>query len=54
MLRADVAVPVTGDAPKKVVFRVYASDMTRLFWRDPSDLAPVRAGAPTTSIFGWP
>jgi hypothetical protein len=54
MLRADLAVPVTGDAPKRVVFRVYASDMTRLFWRDPSDLAPVRAGAPTTSVFGWP
>jgi hypothetical protein len=54
MLRADLAVPVTGESPKKVVFRVYASDMTRLFWRDPSDLAPVRAGAPTTSIFGWP
>ncbi len=54
MLRADLAVPVTGNAPKKVVLRVYASDMTRLFWRDPSDLAPVRAGAPTTSIFGWP
>lgn len=54
MLRADLAVPVTGNAPKKLVFRVYAADMTRLFWRDPSDLAPVRAGAPTTAIFGWP
>jgi hypothetical protein len=54
MLRADLAVPVTGNAPKRFVFRVYAADMTRLFWRDPSDLAPVRAGAPTTSIFGWP
>ena len=54
MLRADLAVPVTGNAPKKVVFRVYAIDMTRLFWRDPSDLAPVRAGAPASPIFGWP
>jgi hypothetical protein len=36
------------------VFRVFASDATKFFWRDPSDLAPVRAGAPTTSIFGWP
>jgi hypothetical protein len=54
MLRADLAVPVTGNAPKRFVLRVYAADMTRLFWRDPSDLARVRAGAPTTSIFGWP
>jgi hypothetical protein len=54
ILRADLAVPVTGDAPKHFVVRVYASDMTRFFWRDPSDLSPVRAGAPTRSIFGWP
>ncbi len=53
MIRADLAVPVTGDAPKHFVIRVYAVDMTRLFWRDPGDLAPVRAGAPTRSIFGW-
>jgi hypothetical protein len=54
MLRADLAVPVTPGAPKHLVFRVFASDATKFFWRDPSDLAPVRAGAPTTSIFGWP
>jgi hypothetical protein len=54
MLRADLAVPVTGDAPKRFVLRVYAADLTRSFWRDPSDLAPVRAGAPTRPIFGWP
>ncbi len=54
MLRADLAVPVTGGAPKHFVLRVYASDMTRAFWKDPSDLSPVRAGAPTRSIFGWP
>lgn len=53
-LRADLAVPVTGDAPKHWVLRVYAIDATRFFWRDPSDLSPVRAGAPASSIFGWP
>ena len=53
-LRADLAVPVTGDAPKNWVLRVYAVDATRFFWRDPSDLSPVRAGAPASSIFGWP
>jgi hypothetical protein len=53
-LRAELAVPVTGDAPKHWVLRVYAIDATRFFWRDPSDLSPVRAGAPASSIFGWP
>jgi hypothetical protein len=54
MLRADVAVPVTGGAPKQWVVRVFAVDATRFFWRDPSDLSPVRAGAPASPIFGWP
>jgi hypothetical protein len=54
LLRADIAVPVTGDAPKHWVIRVFAIDATRFFWRDPSDLAPVRAGAPASPIFGWP
>jgi hypothetical protein len=53
MLRADVAVPVTGGAPKSWVVRVFAVDATRFFWRDPSDIAPVRAGAPATPVFGW-
>lgn len=53
-IRADFAVPVTGDAPKHWVLRVYAVDLTRFFWRDPSDLSPVRAGAPASPIFGWP
>jgi hypothetical protein len=53
-IRSDFAVPVTGDAPKRWVLRVYAVDATRFFWRDPSDLAPVRAGAPASPIFGWP
>ncbi len=54
MIRADLAVPVAGGAPKGWVLRVFATDMTRFFWRDPNDLAPVRAGAPASSIFGWP
>jgi len=54
LLRADIAVPVAGDAPKHWVIRVFAVDATRFFWRDPSDLAPVRAGAPASPIFGWP
>jgi hypothetical protein len=36
------------------VFRVFAVDATRFFWRDPGDIAPVRAGAPASTIFGWP
>ena len=54
MVRADLAVPVTGGSPKGWVLRVFATDLTRFFWRDPSDLSPVRAGAPASSIFGWP
>jgi hypothetical protein len=54
MLRADLAVPVTGGAPKNWVVRVFAVDATRFFWRDPGDLSPVRAGAPASPIFGWP
>ena len=54
MLRADIAVPVTGGAPKGWVLRVFAVDATRFFWRDPSDVSPVRAGAPASGIFGWP
>jgi hypothetical protein len=54
MLRADVAVPVTSGAPKGWVVRVFAVDATRFFWRDPSDLTQVRAGAPASPIFGWP
>ena len=54
MLRADIAVPVTGSAPKTFVLRVFAVDATRFFWRDPNDVSPVRAGAPASPIFGWP
>jgi len=54
MLRADLAVPVTGGASKGWVLRVFAVDATRFFWRDPSDVSPVRAGAPASPIFGWP
>jgi hypothetical protein len=53
-LRADLAVPVAGGALKGWVFRVFAVDATRFFWRDPGDIAPVRAGAPASTIFGWP
>ena len=54
ILRADIAVPVTGSAPKTFVLRAFAVDATRFFWRDPNDLSPVRAGAPASPIFGWP
>jgi hypothetical protein len=53
-IRADVAVPVTGDAPKRWLLRVAVHDATRVFWREPNDIARTRAGTPATSIFGWP
>jgi hypothetical protein len=54
MLRADIAVPVTAGAPKRWLLRIAAFDATRVFWREPSDIASQRAGAPPSSIFGWP
>jgi hypothetical protein len=54
MLRADLAVPVTGGAAKRWVLRFSSVDATREFWRDPSDLAATRAGMPASPIFGWP
>jgi len=54
MLRADIAVPVTGGAAKRFVLRFSSVDATREFWRDPSDLAATRAGMPASPIFGWP
>ena len=54
MLRADLAVPVTGGAAKRWVLRFSSVDATREFWRDPNDLAPARAGMPASPIFGWP
>jgi len=54
MLRADIAVPVTGGAAKRWVLRFSSTDATRQFWRDPSDLAATRAGMPASPIFGWP
>jgi hypothetical protein len=53
-IRADIAFPVTGDAPKRMLFRFSAFDATRIFWRDPGDVARARAGAAPAAIFGWP
>jgi hypothetical protein len=53
-IRADIAIPVSPGAPKRWLLRVAATDATRFFWRDPSDLAGVRAGAAASPIFGWP
>ena len=53
-IRADVAVPITGGAPKRWLLRVAATDLTRTFWREPGDLGRVRATVPPSSIFGWP
>jgi hypothetical protein len=54
LIRADVAVPVTGGAPQRWLLRVGVSDAARTFWREPGDIARVRAGTPPPSIFGWP
>ncbi|MDQ3697382.1 MAG: hypothetical protein M3373_05075 [Gemmatimonadota bacterium] len=54
MLRVDLAVPVTPDAPDRVSVRFSAENATRTFWREPGDVSRVRAGSPASGIFSWP
>lgn len=50
--RLDVAVPVSPDARARWEVRL-SSRWTRTFWREPSDVARVRAGAAPSTIFTW-
>jgi hypothetical protein len=54
LARIDVAVPISGPANRIVEFRFSIADWTRAFWREPSEVARVRAGAVLTDIFSWP
>jgi hypothetical protein len=54
LLRADVSVPVTGDASKSWRVTVSAIDATRFFFREPGDVRRSRSISLPASIFGWP
>jgi hypothetical protein len=51
--RLDVAVPVSPDPHARWEVRL-SSARTRSFWQEPDDVARGRAGAATSTIFGWP
>jgi hypothetical protein len=54
LLRVDLAIPTTGDARDSWRVSVYVRDFTRVFWREPGDLARSRAVSLPAAMFGWP
>jgi hypothetical protein len=53
--RADFAVPIAHDhGVKWLEFRFSTSAPARVFWKDPGDVAPARAAAPSADVFVWP
>ncbi|GAC1647765.1 MAG: hypothetical protein NVS4B3_02340 [Gemmatimonadaceae bacterium] len=54
--RLDIALPLAGGDPdaRGVTIRVSSTDATRVFWREPDDVATGRERAAPTSIFNWP
>jgi hypothetical protein len=51
--RLDVAVPVSADSHARWEVRL-TGIWTRIFWREPDDVARGRAGAAPSTIFVWP
>jgi hypothetical protein len=54
LLRVDVSLPVTGASRHSWRVTLSARDMTRVFWREPRDVARSRTAALPASLFGWP
>ena len=52
--RVDLAVPITHDEHAGWEVRLTSSDLTRLFWREPQDVARSRERLVPTDIFSWP
>lgn len=53
--RLDVSFPIRPDAgAKKWEVRVTSHNLTRMFWKEPADVARNRERAIPTSIFNWP
>ena len=54
MWRIDFAFPVSNEPDKKFEIRFISDDLTRLFWREPSDVEPARERTLPQSLFKWP
>ena len=54
MLRADVAYPLVRGGGAEWELRVTATSAARGFWREPAEVARLRASALTASLFNWP
>ncbi len=54
LLRVDFAMPVVDDPHAKFDIRVSTSRSPRDFWREPGDIARLRAVLPPAGVFGWP
>jgi hypothetical protein len=52
--RVDFAMPLGSDPRKKFEVRFSNEDRTRVFWRDPRDVAGARERTVPTSLFTWP
>jgi hypothetical protein len=54
LLRVDFAVPLVDDPHAGFEIRVSTSRSPREFWREPNDIARLRAVLPPAGVFGWP
>ncbi|GLC24840.1 hypothetical protein [Roseisolibacter agri] len=54
LLRVDLAVPVTPDAPRRYRLLFTTTSAARAFWRDPDDVTRARAINLPATILGWP
>jgi hypothetical protein len=54
LLRVDFAVPVSRAPGAKWQLLLSVGNTARMFYSEPADIARVRAGLPTSSIFSWP
>lgn len=52
--RVDLAVPLGAGAGKRVALVFSHNDRTRVFWREPGDLAALHARSQPSSLFDWP
>lgn len=52
--RLDVAVPIGPDPHARWEVRLTSSDLTRVFWREPRDVARNRERSVPVSVFQWP
>jgi hypothetical protein len=54
MLRLDIAYPFDRSTGAKPTFRFSARNFTRIFWKEPGDVARNRERSVPISIFNWP